>query len=279
MRFIVSKRNIIKRKILAKKPKPLLYPVAIETQYAQSIRRLMSSWVSSYNTIVLPRVPSLQKQYKAAVALDSWEADLNYYLQLLSSEVNKSITFFKSEISLVSSKVAFWNKRQWDKHVESAIGKSIMTTDSKKTEIAKRFIEKETTEISSLAQTSLSKLKVATLNSLSQENRPKIDFLDMNKRSKQIALGISSFNTELYKEEQTSIGIDEYTWRTMTDERVRQSHRPLEGMICLWSDPTVFKFSDSGHWISRSAIGGVSLHPGEDFNCRCYPEARFSLLI
>lgn len=42
-----------------------------------------------------------------------------------------------------------------------------------------------------------------------------------------------------------------YVWRTLHDERVRQSHRMNDGHVFSWSDPP-----ETGH-------------PGEDYNCRC----------
>ena len=47
------------------------------------------------------------------------------------------------------------------------------------------------------------------------------------------------------------LGIQEYTWRTAQDERVRVTHQALEGSRQKWDNPP--------------AVG----HPGEDIMCRC----------
>ncbi len=47
------------------------------------------------------------------------------------------------------------------------------------------------------------------------------------------------------------LGIQEYTWRTAQDERVRVTHQALEGSLQKWDSPP--------------AVG----HPGEDIMCRC----------
>ena len=47
---------------------------------------------------------------------------------------------------------------------------------------------------------------------------------------------------------------DYYVWRTMEDEKVRDSHAVREGHIYNWN---------------LAPVGG---HPGEDYNCRCYAE-------
>ena len=74
----------------------------------------------------------------------------------------------------------------------------------------------------------------------------------------------------LEKREAESIGLRYYTWLTSNDERVRTSHRPLNGMICRWDDPTVYKKSLADtEWKSRASIGAVSKHPSMDVRCRC----------
>jgi SPP1 gp7 family putative phage head morphogenesis protein len=46
-------------------------------------------------------------------------------------------------------------------------------------------------------------------------------------------------------------GVDQYTWSTSGDDRVREEHAALEGQVFSWSGPP-----DVGH-------------PGQDFQCRC----------
>ena len=62
-------------------------------------------------------------------------------------------------------------------------------------------------------------------------------------------------------------GVTEYKFRTSEDERVRATHRPMDGLRCRYDDPTVY-LSD-GKWVSRSNVGGVLKHPGQDYQCRC----------
>ncbi len=64
---------------------------------------------------------------------------------------------------------------------------------------------------------------------------------------------ISKINGQLTESRQTDLGLDEYIWRTSRDERVRESHRDLEGTIQKWGEPPVV--SDDGR----------REHPGGDF--------------
>ncbi len=73
----------------------------------------------------------------------------------------------------------------------------------------------------------------------------------------------SKFFGEVTKERQTSAGIPGYIWRTLKDGRVRDSHAAVDGKYFEWKNPP--------------AVGarGKAVHPGEDFNCRCWAEPAF----
>jgi len=68
------------------------------------------------------------------------------------------------------------------------------------------------------------------------------------------ALLVSQYREQRYKE----AGINEYTWRTGKDDRVRDDHKELDGKIFRWDSPPV---------VNRKT--GRRAHPGEDYGCRC----------
>ena len=70
-------------------------------------------------------------------------------------------------------------------------------------------------------------------------------------------------STALVQSRAESLGLKLYIWRTSEDERVRDSHRAMDGVVCLWSSPP-----------SPEAIAGEertcgNYRPGDIFNCRC----------
>jgi SPP1 gp7 family putative phage head morphogenesis protein len=69
--------------------------------------------------------------------------------------------------------------------------------------------------------------------------------------------------------EHEQLGITEYVWLTTHDERVRKSHKVLDGKVCQWNNPLTYKNSEDGKLLSKSSIGGVPLQVGQDFQCRC----------
>ena len=79
----------------------------------------------------------------------------------------------------------------------------------------------------------------------------------------------AKLNSDLVQIRAEALGIKTYIWSGSMDERERQSHKVMEGKLCRWDDPTVFSDDDGKTWKKRSSIGGVELHAGKDYNCRC----------
>lgn len=65
----------------------------------------------------------------------------------------------------------------------------------------------------------------------------------------------NKLNGQLQQANQEALGVTHYIWRTSQDDRVRDSHRELDGQRFSWDDPP--------------EVG----HPGQDYRCRCQPEA------
>ena len=63
-----------------------------------------------------------------------------------------------------------------------------------------------------------------------------------------------SLNGQLTKERQTDLGVEQYIWRTVGDERVREEHEILDGEVFSWDNPP-----EPGQ-------------PGDDYQCRCTAE-------
>ena len=75
-----------------------------------------------------------------------------------------------------------------------------------------------------------------------------------------------------------SIGLELYVWSTSGDEKVRPSHKLMDGLLCRWDDATVYREDGGKTWKPRPA-GAVRLHPGMDIQCRCVALAYFDELV
>lgn len=70
---------------------------------------------------------------------------------------------------------------------------------------------------------------------------------------------VAKFNASLTQTRQTNLGIEEYTWRTVEDGRVRSDHRHLDGEVFKWSEPPVT--------VRTGKRAGERNHPGQDIQC------------
>jgi SPP1 gp7 family putative phage head morphogenesis protein len=70
---------------------------------------------------------------------------------------------------------------------------------------------------------------------------------------------VAKSNATINRSRATSIGSEQYVWRTMGDADVRESHAEVDGEVFSWNNPPTL--SD-----------GETTHPGEIYNCRCYAE-------
>ena len=72
--------------------------------------------------------------------------------------------------------------------------------------------------------------------------------------------------TALIEARAEKLGLGLYIWRTAKDQRVRDSHLYMDGVICAWNDPP------NPEKLSGQSRSYGNYHPSGIFNCRCYPE-------
>ena len=87
---------------------------------------------------------------------------------------------------------------------------------------------------------------------------------------------MGKLNGNITEAQMQEIGLDLYVWSTAYDDRVRDSHAVMEGLLCRWDDASVCSYDNVKTWEPRPS-GAVDLHPGQDIQCRCvalsfYPE-------
>jgi SPP1 gp7 family putative phage head morphogenesis protein len=75
----------------------------------------------------------------------------------------------------------------------------------------------------------------------------------------------SKFFGETTKLRQQGAGIPGYVWRTVGDNLTRDNHAVLDGTYHEWNNPPLIMSGNSAR----------RMHPGEDYNCRCWAEPAF----
>lgn len=81
----------------------------------------------------------------------------------------------------------------------------------------------------------------------------------------------AKLNAAFTESRSRALGLDLYEWGGAGDERERDSHFVLNGLLCKYSDPTVYSDDWGKTWKKRKTIGAFEGNPGQDYGCRCVP--------
>lgn len=79
---------------------------------------------------------------------------------------------------------------------------------------------------------------------------------------------IGKLQGQVSEAQMEEVGLEMYIWDTSGDERVRPTHKPMDGLLCRWDDATVYSYDNGKTWVDRPATA-VKMHPGRDIQCRC----------
>ena len=258
-------------KILKSKYLPQI-PLGAEREYI----RLSKMYMQLLKEELEKTLPELKESYKVnrdqSVRLD---ADTDLMLK-----VNELFTRMKNELS--QKVVGFGLRRrlenlanlnrkltikEWKKAIKSTLGIDIMEDyymgDFYKESLLE-WVMQNVDLISTLPEESLDKMKEIVFDGYARGRTTTRMVRDI-RRIYKVSLGhailiardqTAKLNGQIQKAQQQDAGITQYIWCTCGDERVRESHRQLNGKIFSWDVPP--ENSD-----------GRACHPGEDFQCRC----------
>lgn len=168
-----------------------------------------------------------------------------------------------------AERVSAFNRGELGKQIQAVIGVDLPINDPKLDLRIQEFTAENVAKISDLAPQYLKDVENTISKGMRSGARPEDIRTALEdrygvaeSRAKFIARDqVGKFNGALSQARQKAVGVEGYTWRTMNDNRVRDEHVPREGKPYKWSDPPE---------------GG---HPGEDYQCRCYPEPDFSQIL
>lgn len=124
---------------------------------------------------------------------------------------------------------------------------------------------------SDTAQKVAKNIAEATFSGMRASEIEKIISKETNKHSRASArliarTEVSKTQSALTRARSEELGLNWYVWRTARDgNRVRKSHRIMEGVIVNWNDPP-----SPEQLANEKNVGRY--HAGEIWNCRCYAE-------
>lgn len=180
-----------------------------------------------------------------------------------------------------------FNKKEMDAFREIAVGDAFVQDEPWVQETLQRWSQEQVSLITKASQDMRDAVARRVRNGVKKgllssditklvlEEMPGISF----RRARVIARDqASKLNAELTRGRMSDAGLETYVWETAMDERVRglpggrysnalPSHWIMQGKICRWDDPTLWK-NAQGEWEKRPSNAPHN-HPGQDILCRC----------
>jgi SPP1 gp7 family putative phage head morphogenesis protein len=274
-----------KRKRLHRPPR-WLHPKHIEREYAKFLLLYVDKIKELVDQIFLPVLPSLVQEASALLPrTDSYDDNVHQLIDALSIKIDQTLPYdWRATTLNIGQKTSKWNSEQWQKTLQQVMGVNTLQYEPWLNNNLKSFSRENVELIKSIKDKSLTDIETLSQRSLRMgirheeiAKRIQEQYQTTKSRAKLIAQDqVSKLNGQLTQLRQQDLGISQYRFQTSGDERVRRSHAIMDGKLCRWDDSIVYSDDDGKTWKSRASIGGVQLHPGQDFQCRCWAFAVFT---
>lgn len=261
------------------------YPDSAEREYI----RLCNSYMAVEKQVLIKYIPELKQIINRAAGFHMDSASGNdesrkkerfsslitifSQIKLLFERIHKELEVSLGLYHLADElkKVAALNHKltvkEWKKMVSKTLAINLLedyySRDFYK-EILDKWVSKNVGLIKTISQNSLGKMEELVYR-LYMDGKPTTNIVKEIQRqygiSKRHARLIArdqtaKLNADITEHQQRDAGVRRYEWSSSGDERVRRSHRKLDGCIFSWDDPP-------------ETDGGRRCHPGQDFQCRC----------
>ncbi|HCU25448.1 MAG TPA: hypothetical protein DF383_10565 [Deltaproteobacteria bacterium] len=267
LRETVQRRRALRGgRPLARPPRPLSTK-PLERRYFVELKRITDLLRDLTKQSLIPGLSDIVAQAKSArpvtdsLRLDDFSDEVDKIMDYIRGQFLREYSESKI-IGLavrVAESVETFNGQQVDKAFRKVFGADYSRFEPWLTQELKAFTKGNVSLIKSIPDQYFEKvegvvLRGAQAGKLSRDIASDIanQFGVTERRAALIARDqVASFNGQLTKLRQTSVGVTKYTWSDSGDERVRPEHAARDGKIFSWSDPPP---------------GG---HPGEDVLCRC----------
>lgn len=284
--------SILKRKRFAR-----LKPIRKnERSYEAALLSIVRSWKVLFLREVEPKLRSLIASAQAArprsdseIILDSWTDDLAALMASFEVTLKgglENTPKIESVARRTAEGVNKENMGQWQEAMKSIMGVPLFTSEPWLAGHLINFVSLNTNLVTKLQGDLKADIQSTIESGIAQGKRvetirdeilgTKLErgvFNKVETRATLIARDqVNKLNGQLSELRQGEIGVEYYIWHTSIDERVRQSHKVMEGMMCRWDDSGVYSTDSGKTWQDRGGIGGVALHPGQDYQCRCWAE-------
>ena len=275
-----------------------LFPLSAERKYTaelfaytlqirkQITEKLIPKLISWFRATTNDYPDPVDLTLKLDDIIDDVLAELLQVLELIDTDLLPSENFVIQEAEKIGDDVNAFNKMQFEKNTKSVLGVDVFQNEpwletqlelfsNQNSQLIKSMTDEELERVSGIVQRGLQ--EGSSLESVT-DNIEK-SFGITRRHAKLIARDqTGKLNASLTKLRDQEIGLETYEWQTSGDERVRQSHKLMDGKICRYDDSTVYLDEESKTWIKRTSEMTKNT-VGFDVQCRCQGIANFDELI
>ena len=272
------------------------YPHGTESKYFRQLKSFFKPLTDYVNKYIEQHSTELLRGDSSTMHIDAVLGDsfrdmisnLNNWVEMYMPEIGKDTesstnNFILKEIKKTADDVLDFDNNDFSKMVHKGINVDVPITSQWWNDMRNSWAEDNYSLIVSNAKNYISKIN--TLTEQAVVNGFSVRKLTGNikeattgltdKHCKLLARDqIGKLNGQITESQMQEIGLELYVWSTSNDDRVRESHAIMEGLLCRWDDASVCSYDNGKTWVDRPA-GAVDLHPGQDIQCRCVPLAFF----
>ena len=274
------------------------YPHGVEMKYFRQLKGFFKPLTDYVNKYIDEHLEPLLRGDSTEIHLDTIPGqsfrnmiyNLENWLSIYMSDIadlptdsNNNVIF--TALGKTAEEAKAFGDKEFQKIIEKGIHVSVPTSSPWWEDMKNSWAEDNYSLITSNAKKYVSQINTLTeqtiVNGLSpaklKEQIKKATEGLSDKHCKLLARDqMGKLNGQITESQMQEIGLDLYVWSTSYDDRVRDSHALMEGLLCRWDNASVCSYDNGKTWEPRPS-GAVDLHPGQDIQCRCvalafYPE-------
>ena len=292
----VRARREFVRSIMGRRPRRRLrslprqqQPDTVRLAYFSALRsRILQPARDLVHARLVPHLRDIVASYKRGDArLDAGPGDVNDIVDGIAGDFEDG--FRDTELEELAEKYALatsdLQRNQLGRQMQAAAGVEVPINDRRLKGLIKHFTAENVSLIKSIPQRYFAQVEAKVLREVSEGLRWEeiADNLEeryeVSEASAQLVARdqVGKFYGALNEARQVDLGIEGFTWRSVHDNRVRETHVHLDGKPYQWDAPPN---EDTGEPEPKDEDGTTEgVIPGEPIQCRCSADPDVTALL
>lgn len=277
---------------------PRAYPHGIENEYYRKLKGFYKPLTDYVKKYISENLEPLLRGDSNEIRLDAIPGDsyrrmiynLENWLSIYMPDISNTPESANNNVILTSlgktaDEAIEFGEKEFSKILKKGINVNVPTTAPWWNDMKASWAEDNYTLIVSNARKYVDKINVLTEQAIVNGMSPQKLMREIQKATEGLSEKhckllardqMGKLNGQITQAQMEEVGLEMYVWSTSADDRVRDSHAVMEGLLCRWDDASVCSYDNGKTWVARPA-DAVDLHPGQDIQCRCvglafYPE-------